>query len=91
MGNPGFTMNGFRDAEEEWGDLDLWVSPPLAQLVQRLRDSRAAYARGYLKYFVERRTLSVRSADLVLEELGRPHWFVKHYPRGWLDGRSRYV
>lgn len=91
MGTPGITRNGYRAALAEWGTAGWLAAPSPDYLARRLAGCRAAYVRGYLKFFVDHGTLSVRDADEVMRRVGQEHWYVRRYPRWWTTHRTRWA
>lgn len=44
----------------------------------------AAFARGYLEFYVRLQEITLGQADRILEEIGGPHWLCNWFPRRWL-------
>ncbi len=91
MGTPRITENGFRAAASEWGEIRWLAAPSPDWLVRRLAHRRAAFVRGYLKFFVDHGTLTVREADEVMSRVCKAHWYVRCYPRWWTTSLTRWT
>ena len=69
-------------------------APDSVHLINRLTRLRgcngrfAAFARGYLLFYIESDLICVESADWVLFTVAEEHWLVHHMPRTWIENSA---